>query len=75
MTMFIIVPANRKDDFTGQYDDSALSPVALWERDDFALPVSVLAEQDFAPIMDELVALEQEDLQVPNDFAWYHVEE
>lgn len=72
--LFIIVPADRKQEFTRQFDDSALNPVALWQRDDFALPTSVLNESDFAPVHADLVALNQEDLQVPGDFAWAHEE-
>lgn len=70
--LFIIVPADRKSEFTRVFDNSELNPVALWERTDFALPVSVLAEPDFAPVHAELEALNQEDLQVPGDFAWSH---
>lgn len=74
MTMFIIVPADRVSEFTHQYDDSALSPIALFNRPEHALPVSVLAEPDFAPVHTALAALNQEDLQVPDDFAWAHEE-
>jgi hypothetical protein len=75
MTMFIIVPADRKNEFTGQYDDSALNPIPLWQRTDFALSVNVLNEPDFAPKHADLAALVQEDLQIPSDFAWFHEEE